>query len=151
MSLIEFKDLPDTTTPITADNLNNNFNELKGEVLYNTTGDSATTLTLNDDIENYETFEIVYKIINIDNDVTLGTGSAKGIVGESCLIGAIHNGYYNDISSYAMRLYSARVSISQSTLTKFIGYTFSLKAPNGDVHFQENRNEIFITKVIGYK
>lgn len=28
MALIEFKDLPNTTTPITADNLNNNFDEL---------------------------------------------------------------------------------------------------------------------------
>ena len=27
MALIEFKNLPDTTTPITAENLNNNFNE----------------------------------------------------------------------------------------------------------------------------
>lgn len=27
MSIIQFKDLPDTTTPITADNLNNNFTE----------------------------------------------------------------------------------------------------------------------------
>lgn len=27
MALIEFKDLPDTSTPLTADNLNNNFNE----------------------------------------------------------------------------------------------------------------------------
>lgn len=27
MALIEFKDLPDTTTPLTAANLNNNFNE----------------------------------------------------------------------------------------------------------------------------
>ena len=28
MALIEFKDLPDTSTPITASNLNNNFNEI---------------------------------------------------------------------------------------------------------------------------
>lgn len=29
MALIEFKNLPDTSTPINAENLNNNFNELK--------------------------------------------------------------------------------------------------------------------------
>ena len=29
MALIEFKDLPDTSTPLNAENLNNNFNEVK--------------------------------------------------------------------------------------------------------------------------
>lgn len=32
MALIEFKDLPDTTTPLTASNLNNNFNELDEKI-----------------------------------------------------------------------------------------------------------------------
>lgn len=29
MAIIQFKNLPDTSTPLTAENLNNNFNELK--------------------------------------------------------------------------------------------------------------------------
>ena len=32
MALIEFKDLPDISTPINAENLNNNFNELKNNI-----------------------------------------------------------------------------------------------------------------------
>ena len=32
MSLVEFKNLPDTTTPINAANLNNNFNELNSQI-----------------------------------------------------------------------------------------------------------------------
>lgn len=32
MDLIEFKDLPDTSTPINAENLNNNFNKLKDNI-----------------------------------------------------------------------------------------------------------------------
>lgn len=32
MSLIEFKDLPDTSTPINSANLNNNFNELNNKL-----------------------------------------------------------------------------------------------------------------------
>lgn len=32
MNLIEFKNLPDTSTPLNADNLNNNFNELKNSI-----------------------------------------------------------------------------------------------------------------------
>ena len=34
MGLIEFKDLPDTSTPLNAENLNNNFNALKGEKVW---------------------------------------------------------------------------------------------------------------------
>ena len=53
MALIEFKDLPDTTTPLNADNLNNNFNELdnklnlKGSYAYfsQTTSLTLTNLT----------------------------------------------------------------------------------------------------------
>lgn len=38
MALIEFKDLPDTSTPLTPDNLNHNFNELKVESGSNNNG-----------------------------------------------------------------------------------------------------------------
>lgn len=34
MALVEFKNKPDTTTPINATNLNNNFNEINGELYY---------------------------------------------------------------------------------------------------------------------
>ena len=36
MSLIEFKNLPDTSTPLNAENLNNNFNELDNKANYST-------------------------------------------------------------------------------------------------------------------
>ena len=44
MALIEFKNLPDTSTPITAQNLNNNFNYLDGEIpdVLNTQSNSTT-------------------------------------------------------------------------------------------------------------
>ena len=58
MSLIEFKDLPDTTTPLTADNLNNNFNELKPYVLYSNSTGSAGEITLSDSAENYSYIEV---------------------------------------------------------------------------------------------
>ena len=32
MALIEFKDYPNTSTPLNAENLNNNFNELKNKI-----------------------------------------------------------------------------------------------------------------------
>ena len=36
MALIEFKNLPDTSTPLSAENLNNNFNELNNRGIYST-------------------------------------------------------------------------------------------------------------------
>ena len=41
--MIEFKDLPDTSTPITADNLNNNFNELNEKI------ETCKTVTFNNE------------------------------------------------------------------------------------------------------
>lgn len=47
MALIEFKDLPDTTTPINAENLNNNFTECTPQTLYTGKlyGSDTTTLS----------------------------------------------------------------------------------------------------------
>lgn len=42
MALIEFQDLPNTTTPINAANLNNNFSELDGKIDSNTNEDFLT-------------------------------------------------------------------------------------------------------------
>ena len=36
MALIEFKNLPDTSTPLSAENLKNNFNELNNRGIYST-------------------------------------------------------------------------------------------------------------------
>ena len=47
MSLIEFKNLPDTTTPINAANLNYNFNELSNQI-------ANLNLILNEKIKNLE-------------------------------------------------------------------------------------------------
>ena len=48
MALIEFKDLPDTSTPLTADSLNNNFDELNDDIEeLNITLNKMKTITLN--------------------------------------------------------------------------------------------------------
>lgn len=49
MALIEFKNLPDTSTPINATNLNNNFNELNTEILDLT---NVKTVTYSESITN---------------------------------------------------------------------------------------------------
>ena len=56
MALVEFKDLPDTSTPINAENLNNNFNEL------------------NNDFNNLNNLQ--YKTVNgVDINVSSGTAT----------------------------------------------------------------------------
>ena len=78
MSLVEFKNLPDTTTPINAANLNNNFNELnsqisaaasainnlKGTVLWTnsspTSNYGATAVSINN-LSNYDIIKIIFK------------------------------------------------------------------------------------------
>ena len=61
MALIQFEDLPSTNTPINANNLNNNFNELKAYTLYdNLTGEESVTLS--DSLANYNKIEVELRI-----------------------------------------------------------------------------------------
>lgn len=66
MALIEFKDKPNTTTPLNATNLNNNFNELnrkcnqlKGVVLFNGNFRIGETKTITN-LQNYDVLEFYY-------------------------------------------------------------------------------------------
>lgn len=65
--MVNFKDLPDTSTPINASNLNKNSNELlretKGVVLYENKVEGTETtgnLTLSDNITNYKRVKVFY-------------------------------------------------------------------------------------------
>lgn len=64
MEKINFKNLPDTSTPINAENLNqiqNNMeNAVNGYVLYDNTDGSNENITLSDSVANYEYIEIYY-------------------------------------------------------------------------------------------
>ena len=67
--MITFKNLPDTSTPINAENLNANFNELNTKIkireLYGTIN-SKTTVTLTDSVDNYD-FILVFATGNAYN------------------------------------------------------------------------------------
>lgn len=70
MNLIDFKNYPDTTTPINAENLNNNFKEVikicQGDVLFDGETDSngyiknATSRTI-EGLSNYEYLAILFQ------------------------------------------------------------------------------------------
>lgn len=76
MSLITFKNLPDTSTPITAENLNNNFNELNNKI--NNIGSFAIGVMNND-----------YTIPAVDTNYKLPIDTIEASSGSSLTI-------YND-------------------------------------------------------
>ena len=78
MALIEFKNLPDTTTPITAENLNynfnelnNNFNELNDRNVYST--EEKVIGTWIDGKPIYRKTVYITGITTTDQDVTLSS------------------------------------------------------------------------------
>lgn len=75
--MIEFKDLPNTSTPINAENLNNNFNEV---------GKDSGWTSLNDVIKYRKLGKVVYIIGNSGGNVTIGNGEYTdvGILPENC-------------------------------------------------------------------
>ena len=77
MSLIEFKNLPNTSTPITAENLNNNFNEAKKHeiataYLTSSQGNLGVGLILLDNIQTNTD-----KLTLSNNAILIGDGISK--------------------------------------------------------------------------
>ena len=142
MSLIEFKDLPNTTTPLTANNLNNNFNELKPYILYsNSTGDNSE-ITLSDDVSNYSYIEIygaannVCSFQKIDNpaDKTFGVNLSYNI--DNTMITLL-----------------TRYTFDDNKITPVLtncGYSVITTAGNS-MFYLDGVNYFYITKVVGYK
>ena len=137
-----------TTNTYSCNYLNNAIN---GTVLYNTSGSNGSPpITLSKDISEFDYVEIFYKVIPDSNPSSAASQkSVKGVVGIPIILDAAVVGYFEN-SYYGIRLYSTTVTISGTTLTKPVGYNFSFKTANVMV-FNDTRNDIYITKVIGYK
>ena len=126
-------------------------NAINGTVLYNTSGSNGSPpITLSKDISEFDYVEIFYKVIPDSNPSSVvNQKSVKGVVGIPIILDVAVSGYFEN-SYYGIRLYSTTVTISGTTLTKQVGYNFSFKTANVMV-FNDARNDIYITKVIGYK
>lgn len=70
MALIEFKNLPDTSTPLNAENLNNNFNELENKM--NTINNALEKI--NNDLNNYIIYEKLTKP-NLPTPITINSNN----------------------------------------------------------------------------
>lgn len=61
MALVTFEDLPSTNTPINSANLNNNFNECIGTIVWTNTASSLSAQTIqNIDTTGYNYYEVLY-------------------------------------------------------------------------------------------
>ena len=87
MALIEFKDLPDTTTPLDEDNLNHNFNELK-----QTQGSSGNW---------------IYSLLPNNFFIAFIPAKQLTFTNGECVIPLPFNAIYNQTSVVAMPVWSA--------------------------------------------
>lgn len=154
MQKINFQNLPNTTTPVNATNLNaiqtnteneiNNINTilsniLKTYTLYNNSSGSNTSITLSDSKSNYDYLEIYY--------LTEGhKGSIKVL---------------SDVESFALSvaipytstyIRNARFSVSTNSIScsNFTSYEIN-DSGLGNYTSNVNNNTFYITKVLGYK
>lgn len=119
----------------------------KGTVLFESSGDNSNSITLNDDIANYDRYRIYFTLGLKGPEV-----SNEVYVNKTCALFGTRSGYFelSGGSFYGIRLNAANATISGNVLTKNVGYCFTFKTDN-TMNFTDTENEIHITKVIGYK
>lgn len=120
------------------------------KTLYHTTGDNALTLTLSDKVENYVYCKIFYKRIDVTTEYNSGEKCVEFQVGNKALLETMDASYFTDVGYYGIRIAACYAAISGNTLTRSFGYNITLTT-NNTLIFNDTRNEIFITKVVGYK
>ena len=121
------------------DNLVNSINNLCPTILYSNVEGSATNITLSDNIENYDFYEITFsRGGNGYNTVRMSTDFLTNV----CLITSFYSGNL-------YRIYMANISISGTSLTRNYARYFNISDNVGLATGQES--SVLIYKVIGYK
>lgn len=111
---------------------------ISGNVLYNSAGGTAGTVTLSDSAENYTYLEIFYRS---SGDNACGSVKVFSPNGKLVHLGTIHYVADYDYAKFAL------VSVSGEMITFSQNYQIILKN-NGSTYSAENA--IFITRVVGY-
>ncbi len=111
---------------------------VSGQVLYNSAGGTAGTVTLSDSAENYTYLEIFYRS---SGDNACGSVKVFSPNGKLVHLGTIHYIADYDYAKFAL------VSVSGAMITFSQNYQIILKN-NGSTYSAENA--IFITRVVGY-
>lgn len=111
---------------------------ISGNVLYNSAGGTAGTVTLSDSAENYTYLEIFYRS---SGDNACGSVKVFSPNGKLVHLGTIHYIADYDYAKFAL------VNVSGSMITFSQNYQITLKS-NGSTYSAENA--IYITRVVGY-
>ena len=119
MALIEFKDYPNTSTPLNAENLNNNFNELNRANIYSTEEQVVGTWMGKPLYRKV----IIANNISISNATTIATGITNADTITECR-GKFKNSYSGLTLTYP--------------LVQNSGTILSCNFLNGDIVFQGN-------------
>lgn len=143
MALIEFKDYPNTSTPLNAENLNNNFNCLNGTLLYDNADGTQETVTINESANNFKYIEIFFKNAeNVYNSVKVYQPNNKIV---SCSSPLASNG--SETKTY---LRSTDYTISETSITPRRKLYMEIEG-TAITTFIANTNYILITRVVGYR
>ena len=135
-------DIEDISSSVASNT--SNIQKLKGTVLYESSGSNSTSLTLNDNITNYQYCEIFYSV----GTATGAMASVKALVGKPIKLDGAITGFFDGF--YGIRLIATSATISGKNLSKPVGYAQLLKT-DGSISFSDTLNGIYIHKVIGYK
>ena len=111
---------------------------LSGNVLYNSAGGTAETVTLSDSAENYTYLEIFYRS---SGDNACGSVKVFSPNGKLVHLGTIHYIADYDYAKFAL------VSVSGAMITFSQNYQITLKNSGSEYSAE---NAIFITRVVGY-
>jgi len=136
MALIEFQDLPNTTTPLTASNLNNNFNELDSKIedIYST----SETITNKKWTNNKPVYRKVLEGTSISGDISTGITNLDVITKMEVLVK--ENGV--QVWRTIPWLFSYSDTIQSGAWAGGFSYT------NGDIIFQAGSSLLNIDKYI---
>lgn len=126
MALLEFKDYPNTTTPLNAANLNNNFNELKRNVCTAVTNGrpviSVSTAyeikRLPLDVATISGTKLTFN--NSTDEIEIGTGITKVLVSGKLVI--FTSPQYNDGAAHIIKNGTETTSANSQKLGTFTQY-----------------------------
>lgn len=163
MSLIKFEDYPSTNTPISAENLNNNFDEvvlktqilnekitsdkdtyscdyINGTTLYEDSTGTTGDITLNDSAVNYTYLEVFY--------VSNGTSGSTKVLNPNGTNFRLNN--FNNENETTLRFFHTQYTINEKNIN-VTEKNFNYLINGGTLGSSTDTNYFRIHKIIGYK
>lgn len=118
MALVKFKNLPDTSTPLNAENLNNNFEELSKNVIQGTISSNYTIKATNtyENLPIIENIKVGEKLTIQNNQIIVGKNVSVIMVSAKMKFNSVTANGTKYLSIYKNGI---RMATSQETLTTY--------------------------------